>query len=471
MEPRIWPLGHLHLALPALRGYKVLDTLASYHKKLKADTMYLCLPFQPPLVFTIDPATVKYILKENFDNYPKGPTLHGRMGDLLGDGIFNVDGALWHSQRKISSKMFTANKFKNHIWKVVDKNTAKVITLLKQTGPDEVVDMFNLLNRFTLDSIGEIGFGAEIGSIETPSSPFLHSFDKAQQIILYRFVIPCWQVMRFFGLLTEWSTYKHFNLLKSYAKDIVKKLKKNLNKEAGDSFVGLFIKNGEQCTNDLLADLVLNFLIAGRDTTAQAMSWCLYNIMLHPEVEKKILEEGDEVCGDGRINYEQLNKLEYLHAVIAESLRLYPSVPMDLKEVKEDDTLPNGTWVSKGSMVIYSAYSMGRSEKIWGPDAEEFRPERWLELERAPDAYHFPAFHAGPRECLGKRLAQVEMKTALLSLLRKFKFELAVSPDKIRPDLQLTIGMSSGLPCHIRPRKDWRKAQQQAQQAQQAQQL
>merc|ERR1712151_550981 len=98
------------------------------------------------------------------------------------------------------------------------------------------IDLFNVLNRFTLDSIGEIGFGADVGSLEKPDSPFLASFDRAQQ---------------------------------------------------------LFMKSGEAPSDKLLEDLVLNFLIAGRDTTAQAMSWCLWNIMQHPEVERGILAEAD----------------------------------------------------------------------------------------------------------------------------------------------------------------------------------
>merc|ERR1712050_248121 len=94
----------------------------------------------------------------------------------------------------------------------------------------------------------------------------------------------------------------------------------------------------------------------------------------------------------------------------------------------------------------------GRSTRLWGQDAAQFKPERWLAMDTPPDAYTYPVFHAGPRECLGKRLAMVEMKAFLLTVLREVKLTLAVPPEAIRPDLQLTIGMSSGLPCHVAPR-------------------
>jgi cytochrome P450 len=434
--------------LKALRGYRIHEALSEYHKAL-GETMYMDIPLQPAFVFTIDPENVEYICKTHFENFPKGDLLHSRMVDLLGNGIFNVDGAAWHSQRKTSSRMFTANRFKNHIWKVVDKNSDKVVRMLQATPAGEAVDLFDLLNRFTLDSIGEIGFGADIGSLETADSPFLRSFDKAQQIILLRFVVPGWSLLRLLGLGSEWSTRKNFGMLRDYSKKIVQDLRANRDPTAADSFVGLFMKSGESHSDALLEDLVLNFLIAGRDTTAQAMAWCLWNVLQHPEVERRILEEAESVCSEGALAYEHMAKLDYLQAVISESLRLFPSVPIELKYTLADDTLPNGTFVPRGTTMAYSAYCMGRSAKLWGPDAEQFRPERWLAMQGPVDAYAYPVFHAGPRECLGKRLAMVEMKALLLRVLRTVKLSLAVSPEEIRPDLQVTLGMSTGLPCHV----------------------
>merc|ERR1719203_198530 len=107
--------------------------------------------------------------------------------------------------------------------------------------------------------------------------------------------------------------------------------------EAGKSFVGLFIqdakKRGEQLSETYLRDLVLNFLIAGRDTTAQALAWTLYCLATHPEAEDKARAEIAEVCGDTDPKYDHLRRLNYLKAVLSESLRLYPSVPLDMKYV------------------------------------------------------------------------------------------------------------------------------------------
>ena len=195
--------------------------------------------------------------------------------------------------------------------------------------------------------------------------------------------------------------------------------------------------------------MVLNFLIAGRDTTAQAMSWCLFLLMKHERVQERIRKEVSEICGDEGLDYEKLGRFRYLEAVLKESLRLYPSVPLDLKFVANSDTLPDGTHVPRGAALIYVSYAMGRSQEIWGPDASEFCPERWLEMEQVKSPYENPVFHAGPRECLGKRLAMLEMKVMLSLLIQKFRLRLAVAPETIRADAQVTIGMSSGLPCHV----------------------
>jgi cytochrome P450 len=355
--------------------------------------------------------------------------------------------------------------FKEHIWVVVRRNARKLRDILESAESEKPVDVFNLMNRFTLDSIGEIGFGKCIGSLEDPSSPFLASFDKAQQISFWRFQQPLWRLMRLFGLGAERETREHFDLLDSYSRSVVRELCCAVNQDTGKgvgwadiearkSFVGLFLedakKRGETLSEDYLRDLVLNFLIAGRDTTAQGLSWTIYCLSQNPEVEATVRQEVIDVCGVRGPAYEDMPRLPYLNAVISEALRLYPSVPADQKAAVSDDYLPDGTFVPGGSTVVYDIYSMGRDTAIWGEDAEVFRPERWLESDKPRGSYEYPVFNAGPRECLGRRLAMVEMKTCLAMILPQVSLQLAVPSDQITTDAQLTIGMGQGLPCFVK---------------------
>merc|ERR1712190_92205 len=104
-------------------------------------------------------------------------------------------------------------------------------------------------------------------------------------------------------------------------------------------------------------------------------------------------------------------------ATLSEALRLYPSVPLDIKVATRSDTWPDGTFVPAGSVIMYNIYAMGRDISIWGADAAAFRPERWLEMKQVPSNYDYAVFNAGPRECLGRRLALVEMKACMATLL------------------------------------------------------
>lgn len=467
--PAHWLFGILPEILSAARRNEIHKFLYEKHKVL-GPTIVAVPPLGLPVnaVITTDPRNVQHILKTKFDNYPKGDRMSNIFSELLGAGIFNADGVQWYHQRKATSHMFTAKLFKEHIWTVVQQNSHKLCGILKTVEPGTSVDVFNLLNRFTLDTIGEIGFGKCIGSLDDPSSPFLSSFDRAQQITVYRFLVPpgVWKLSRFTQRGAEKGSKEHFGRLDEYSRIVVRELQENLanenrqarrgnlgDMEAKKSFVALCLadaeKRGEHVSEDYLRDLVLNFLIAGRDTTAQALSWTLFCLSTHSEVEEKAREEVLRVCGVHGPSYEDLNQLPYIQAVLNEALRLYPSVPIDGKQAQQDDLWPDGTFIPKHTMVWYNIYSMGRSTTIWGDDAELFRPDRWLEMSEIPDNYHYPVFNGGPRECLGRRLAMVEMKTCLSILLPRISLQLAVPAEDICTDSQLTIGMGHGLPCFV----------------------
>nr|POE81165.1 cytochrome p450 94c1 [Quercus suber] len=144
-------------------------------------------------------------------------------------------------------------------------------------------------------------------------------------------------------------------------------------------------------------------------------------------------------------------------------MRLFPPVPMESRLAVDDDVLPDGTYVGKGWFCDYSAYAMGRMKKIWGEDYREFRPERWLNDDgdfQPSDQFRFPVFHCGPRICLGKEMAYVQMKSVVAALM--FEFEImavdgGASPEKMMNPpymLSLLLKMRGGLPVRIRRRQE-----------------
>ena len=218
------------------------------------------------------------------------------------------------------------------------------------------------------------------------------------------------------------------------------------------------------------------FNSAGRDTTAQALSWMYYEVMKNPAVEKNIWQEVDKL--DERPTYEMLTKdMRYSNAVFLEALRLYPPVPRNLKTAVADDVLPGGTKVQGGDRIMFSTYAIGRNKRVWGPQAPEFLPERWfeennLEIEkgtlknnthseaeghtwpkvRKESTFKFSSFNAGPRICLGQTFATLEALTVIMMISSKFKFELVPGQDEPEPVPSLTLPMKKPLLVNVHRR-------------------
>lgn len=123
-----------------------------------------------------------------------------------------------------------------------------------------------------------------------------------------------------------------------------------------------------------LRDIVISFILAGKDTTSSALTWFFWFLSINLHCEKRILAE----LGGGELEYDDLKVMHYHHASISETLRLYLPVPIDSRLTVKDDVLPDGTEVHVGWFADYSAYAMGRMDRVWGRDCGEFVPERWL---------------------------------------------------------------------------------------------
>ncbi|KAL5717085.1 12-hydroxyjasmonoyl-L-amino acid 12-hydroxylase [Ranunculus cassubicifolius] len=407
---------------------------------------------------TANPDNVEYMLKTNFDNYPKGKPFSTILGDLLGRGIFNVDGDSWKFQRKMASLELGSVSIRSYAFDIVNNEIHdRLIPLLSSIANnlDKSLDLQDVFRRFSFDTICKFSFGIDPGCLQLslPMSDFAVAFDLASKVSAERAL--CWSPL-------IWKFKRLVNIGSE------KKLKEaiNLVHILADQVINQRRKLGVQDHNDLLSrfmcsinddkylkDIVISFLLAGRDTVASALISFFFLLSQNPEVESEILMESDRVMKPGQeiVGYEELREMPYLQAALYECMRLYPPVQFDSKFAEEDDVLPDGTFVKKGTRVTYHPYAMGRMEDIWGPDCLDFKPERWLIngmfSPRSPFAY--PVFQAGLRVCLGKEIAMVEIKTIVVSLLRRFKIESA-NPGwtpKFAPGLTATF--RGGLPVRV----------------------
>jgi cytochrome P450 len=154
-----------------------------------------------------------------------------------------------------------------------------------------------------------------------------------------------------------------------------------------------------------------------------------------------LLEELDTVLQGRPPTYDGLNECHYLTACLSEALRLHPSVPFDIKSVVKDDVFPSGVAVKAGDSAGYCPYAMARLSWVWGADAAEFNPSRWLDDSGAfvrADAFKYPVFQAGPRQCLGVDMAMLEMKVVVSILLPQLHLTVLQVP-KYRTGLVLQM--------------------------------
>lgn len=156
---------------------------------------------------------------------------------------------------------------------------------------------------------------------------------------------------------------------------------------------------------------------------------------------------------------DDVDLLIYLEAIVRETLRIYPVVPLNVREANRDTTLSDGTIIPKGTQVFLPSYALGRMKSVWGQDALEFKPERWIETDvttnkqtiRRISAFQFPAFHGGPRICIGMRFAMLELKTALAYVLSKYELKTIRDPHSFTYSTALTLTLDSPMMVHVLP--------------------
>jgi cytochrome P450 len=178
----------------------------------------------------------------------------------------------------------------------------------------------------------------------------------------------------------------------------------------------------------------------------------LYALLRNPPYLARLVAEIDSI--NDVPNNEVLSRLPLLDNAISETLRLYPSVPINLTEntTQSPSVLPDGTVVEPQEHVVFSPWVMARLPEVYGEDASEFRPERWTEMKHKPTAWELPIFHAGPRSCLGQTMAKMEMGIVLKEILKNYEFEMGWDGGERFMGEGITHPMQDGLPVWVRRR-------------------
>ncbi|KAI3503563.1 hypothetical protein L1887_32009 [Cichorium endivia] len=419
-------------------------------------------------IITANPENVEYMLKTNFINFPKGKPFTDILNDFLGCGIFNVDGELWHAQRKLASQQFSSRSLREHVEiTVTEAVKTKLFPLLDSLAGGKAVDLQEVLRRLGFDIVCRLSLGFDpccLGDEYCLSDEvaILKAFDKAGEISAKRDATPistAWKLKKVLGIGSEKVLKDCVKEIHEFVSKIVDERKKNMTISKNKDLLSRMITCG--VSEELIRDMLISFIMAGRDTTSAAMTWLFYVLSRHSQVEEKLVNEIRLIFKEDE--YENLKEMKYLQACLCESMRLYPPVSWDSKHAVRDDVLPDGTPVRAGDRVTYFPYGMGRMENLWGMDRLQFRPDRWFECKPTENGetlfmkevspYKYPVFHAGPRVCLGKGLANVQMSYVVASILKRFEIRPVGSGEEAVYLPLLTAHMDGGFKVFIRRRR------------------
>ncbi|KAM0053699.1 putative cytochrome P450 [Helianthus debilis subsp. tardiflorus] len=471
--PTNWPvLG----AIPAIVvNYRRAHEYATDVLAITGGTFLLKGPMfaKMDMLFTSCPADIHHIMSKNFPNYPKGHKFR-QIFDILGDGVSNSDGDIWQLHRKTYMHLFNHPSFHSLInktvWNKVEKGLLPLLDNISGQGVE--IDLQDIFQRFGFDTICNllIDYDPESMSLDFPYIPWEKALSHAEEAVFIRHVMPeiLWKLQRLLNLGNEKRLSNAWKIIDQFMyKHLAEKQKEisNMIHEPGEEnykFLTALMREVEDQrgtssdTDKFLRDILLNLIIAGRDTTSSTLSWFFYLLAKNPKAEDKIREEvekqQDKKLGD--IQAIDLDNLVYLHGGLCEALRLFPAVPFQHKIPVQPDTLPSGHQVDCNTKIILCFYAMGRMESIWGKDCLEFKPERWFAagggIKHQP-SYKFPAFNAGPRSCLGKHLSFTQMKIVAATIIYRYHVEL-VEGQLVVPSNSVLLEMKNGLKVRLAKR-------------------
>ncbi|TPX32365.1 hypothetical protein SmJEL517_g04514 [Synchytrium microbalum] len=441
----IW--GHFPVQINTFN--KRLEWRYELYKDFGLKPLYVNSPNRSAII-TFDWRDVEHVMKDPY-KYIKGPGGSILFYEFLGHGIFTSDGDAWKVQRKTASNLFNIKNFRDEFCPIFEEES-KLLTQhvenARQAGA--ILDLQDLLLKSTIDSFALLAMGASVGAMKVtgevkdgiyslPEVDFMTAFDKLNELCIGRIFTPMWKItQRINGGYNTIQGYKKTVddfCLRVLAEKKAQRSQPTQTKRRMD-LLDLFLENvqadGADLSDEYLRDVIMNFIIAGRDTTAQTLSWAFWRLAQSPETMKTLREEVRQVLGDGPCTYEHLKDLKFANAVFLEALRLDCNVPTARRMATEDDYLPSGAKVYKGDFIEWSSYVMGKETELWGDDALEFKPSRWIDQEGRLvkiNQFKYPVFNCGPRICLGMNMAQQEGMIFMCAIVQRYNLELVGEDD------------------------------------------
>ncbi|WP_323008081.1 cytochrome P450 [Pseudorhodobacter sp.] len=400
-----------------------------------------------------DPELVDLVLKQRPLDFPKSERLRVGLKPLLGESIFITNGAVWARQRRIIDPAFEGGRLRL-IFPAMWDSAVAAVARLQTVADGRPVEVEAEASHLAMDVIFRTLFSVPIED-ETASAAFaaFRAHQQAQPLANIAAILPFprW-VPRFHSRKTRETARTIRDLMAQLTRQRAAQIKAGT--APGDLATKIMTtpdpETGQCFTDEEMVDQVAIFFLAGHETSAAALAWALYLLALYPDWQDKVAAEATTAIDPARIYFSALSKLRISRAVFRETLRLYPPVPMYVREAAQPETFRTRA-VKRGSQIILSPWHLHRHERLWdNPDG--FDPTRFDTAEGKQsqrDAY-IP-FSAGARVCPGSAFAMAEGTLLLSMLVRAYRFELVPGREPM-PVAQLTLRARDGIYLKLTPR-------------------
>ncbi|XP_078695165.1 cytochrome P450 3A24-like [Branchiostoma floridae x Branchiostoma belcheri] len=463
----VWPFSTFKkLGIPGPKPYPLFGNYLEYGKGAhlfdkecyeKYNKVFGYFEGRTPNLMVGDLELVKDITVKEINKFTNRRVFDGQ-GEIFSHAMTSLLDGDWKRVRSAVTPTFSSGKLKQmavHIERAAD---GLVANLAEKKKDGVAFDMKDLSGGFTMDVISSTGFGVEVDSLRNPNHPLVtsakkfFSFNFYDPMIIIIFLFPSlgWLLERLGYSLVNAQATRYFSEAVDTAismrendsngarpVDLLQLMLQAHNQKLDGKVPEGATKNGIS-SKEIKGNAILLW-VAGYETTANTLTLTAYNLALNQEAQDKVIEEVDAVIEKrGALDYEAVNELPYMEMCIQETLRMFPAA-MRFDRVCKEDTEVKGLHIPAGMIVNVPVYPIHYDPDIW-PEPEKFKPERFSKEEKeARDPYAYLPFGSGPRNCVGMRLAQLELRFALAKILQKFRF---VTCDKtvIPVRLQNTLG-------------------------------
>ena len=401
------------------------------------------------VVLVNSPESVKYVMHTRHENFErKSPQMRRALEFLLGDGLFISDGETWKKRRPLVADIVHKNRVPT-FGKTMEAVTAEMVERWRSLSADQPVNVLIEMAELTAEIIARTVFGNDLGS--TAAKEVIEGFSR------YQSLIDSFNIGYFLGADEGFPVFRGPRLRKS-----VRRVHKVIDKVISDHLAGhgdnesmieLLVRRQKR-NPDLGLDVsalrneAATIFMAGHETTAATLTWAWYLLSNAPWVEEQVLAEIERVTGGRMPGVADVPQLEWCRAVIEETLRLYPPVPILARQAREADRIGNVD-VDKAALALVVPWTLHRADDLWDRP-ERFMPERFLGDQR-PIPYSYIPFAIGPRICAGMNFGLTESILCLAILIQRYRVRVAEG-FKVEPVCRLTLRPRGGMPVTITPR-------------------